>query len=459
MRTTVLDQFTSDEWRPSPAQPAQQEQRLGDLPRRAGPGGGHRGSDRHLEVLPRPELRDRLAAAALPGAAAPDRRRAAGASTPARSTSPTSTARHPTPLSYSVTAFTPDLSQTALRTSLRAPCLDPEADDRRCPATCPQVIRTQAEKVTKGAKSDFDKAVALQDWFRTGGGFTYSLDQRGGLRDGPARALRHRRPGRLLRAVRLRDGRHGPCPRDPFPRGGRLPRRAVAARRPDPLHQRRAARLAGDVLPRLGLGALRADPGTARGLRPAVHPEPERHPDPDPGPDLRTLEAPRSQARRAAPGRHHQGQLVVLGALAAGGRGAGPRAPADRAGRAAAGAAAAPAGLAATRCTSPRGPGPSWAPPPWTSGWTGPSTAPRASRPDGSPPRWRPDPRRSRHSRACWARSSAAATPRRPRSPTIEPDDRSRTVQTLDSWRHAMGASVEHPWRARLWPRSLWRRG
>ena len=42
------------------------------------------------------------------------------------------------------------------------------------------MIRTQAEKVTKNATSDFDKAVALQDWFRTGGGFTYSLDQRAG---------------------------------------------------------------------------------------------------------------------------------------------------------------------------------------------------------------------------------------------------------------------------------------
>jgi hypothetical protein len=38
---------------------------------------------------------------------------------------------------------------------------------------------------------------------------------------------------------------------------------------------------------------------------------------------------------------------------------------------------------------------------------------------------------------------------------TLEPDARERTAGTVDAWRHAMTASVRHPWRGRLWPKSL----
>ncbi len=34
--------------------------------------------------------------------------------------------------------------------------------------------------MTQGARTDYEKAVALQDWFRRDGGFTYSLEQRSG---------------------------------------------------------------------------------------------------------------------------------------------------------------------------------------------------------------------------------------------------------------------------------------
>ena len=55
------------------AQPAQRQRRPRGLPRRAGSVGGHRRSDRRVEALARPELLDRVAAAALPGAGAHDR--------------------------------------------------------------------------------------------------------------------------------------------------------------------------------------------------------------------------------------------------------------------------------------------------------------------------------------------------------------------------------------------------
>jgi hypothetical protein len=43
------------------------------------------------------------------------------------------------------------------------------------PADIPPIVRELAASVTQGKTSRFDKAVALQDWFRTSGGFEYSL--------------------------------------------------------------------------------------------------------------------------------------------------------------------------------------------------------------------------------------------------------------------------------------------
>ena len=45
---------------------------------------------------------------------------------------------------------------------------------------------------------------------------------------------------------------------------------------------------------------------------------------------------------------------------------------------------------------------------------------------------------------------------------TLDPELRSRTVETVESWRRAMAGSVqrERDWRGRIWPLSLvrWRR-
>ena len=43
------------------------------------------------------------------------------------------------------------------------------------PRNFPSSIRRLAERVTRGRSSKFEQAVALQDWFRVGGGFRYSL--------------------------------------------------------------------------------------------------------------------------------------------------------------------------------------------------------------------------------------------------------------------------------------------
>ena len=44
-----------------------------------------------------------------------------------------------------------------------------------CPAGIPTIVRTLANEVTRDAPSRYEKAVALQDWFREDGGFTYDL--------------------------------------------------------------------------------------------------------------------------------------------------------------------------------------------------------------------------------------------------------------------------------------------
>jgi len=45
------------------------------------------------------------------------------------------------------------------------------------PGGLPSVVRNQAVEVTTGARSDYEAALLLQDWFRESGGFEYSLRQ------------------------------------------------------------------------------------------------------------------------------------------------------------------------------------------------------------------------------------------------------------------------------------------
>lgn len=50
----------------------------------------------------------------------------------------------------------------------------------RVPASLPPVVKQTAQRVTRGAGSDYDKAVRLQDWFALNGGFTYNTEVRAG---------------------------------------------------------------------------------------------------------------------------------------------------------------------------------------------------------------------------------------------------------------------------------------
>jgi transglutaminase-like putative cysteine protease len=77
-------------------------------------------------------------------------------------------------LSWSMTAAKPQLSAYSMVHSLTAP-LAIQSAYTALPTSLPTSVRDLAEQVTKGASSRFEAAVMLQNWFRSTGGFRYSL--------------------------------------------------------------------------------------------------------------------------------------------------------------------------------------------------------------------------------------------------------------------------------------------
>lgn len=83
-----------------------------------------------------------------------------------------------TGLRYAVTALEPDVSPRDLRSAPKPEgTLWPQLN---LPGGIPAIVGRTAEEVTAGAATDYDRAVALQDWFTSGGGFSYSTSVRSG---------------------------------------------------------------------------------------------------------------------------------------------------------------------------------------------------------------------------------------------------------------------------------------
>ncbi|MET0837686.1 MAG: DUF3488 and transglutaminase-like domain-containing protein [Marmoricola sp.] len=177
LRTTVLDEFTSDEWRPSARSLPESNVADGAFPGAPGlaPGSNGRTDSWSLQLapyfsttwlpLPYPIL---------------DLKVKGGWRYDSRTLDVALTGRSAPPeLKYSATAFTPTIEPQALESAAQAPrkVFGPMTE---VPDDLPKVITTRAREVTKGASTDFAKAVALQDWFREDGGFRYSLQQRSG---------------------------------------------------------------------------------------------------------------------------------------------------------------------------------------------------------------------------------------------------------------------------------------
>ena len=78
-------------------------------------------------------------------------------------------------LRYTMTAVDLDVTSETLADSGTP---NGKVDDTfsEVPSDMPSMVRDLAIEVTDGATTSYDKAVALQNWFRDDGGFTYSLD-------------------------------------------------------------------------------------------------------------------------------------------------------------------------------------------------------------------------------------------------------------------------------------------
>ncbi len=79
-------------------------------------------------------------------------------------------------LDWEETAVVPDLDPRDLAAA-RSASSDVDSTYVDLPTDLPEVVSSLAASVTAQESSDFEKAVALQQWFREDGGFTYSLSR------------------------------------------------------------------------------------------------------------------------------------------------------------------------------------------------------------------------------------------------------------------------------------------
>lgn len=78
---------------------------------------------------------------------------------------------------WSMTAVQPDLSEADLAAARPTRSGDVSAQFLQLPDGVPPLVAALATDLTDGIDSDFEKAVALQRWFRESGGFRYSLER------------------------------------------------------------------------------------------------------------------------------------------------------------------------------------------------------------------------------------------------------------------------------------------
>ena len=155
-----------------------------------------------------------------------------------------------------------------------------------------------AREITAGSATPFDAAIALQRWFTTDGGFTYSTQVEGGSDEDALAAFLEERVG-YCEQFAADDGPDGPVGRHPGPGGGRVhpgpPRGQPVGRARD-----RCPRLA-RALDGLGrVGPVRADTRSPDDHDPGVHPRRSR---PTPTSCTDAASARRLRQRRRRPTR------------------------------------------------------------------------------------------------------------------------------------------------------------
>lgn len=178
LRTTVLDRFTSDEWRPSSRELPAENTADGVFPRPPGlaPGTATTEDRWSLQLAPGVTTTWLPIPAPIRDLAIAGRWRFESRTLDVTFVGDTV----PAPgLRYRATSLVPRITAEALSTAVPPPA-SLRTSMTEVPEDLPTVIRRRAREVTRGASTDFAKAVAIQDWFRQDGGFRYSLQRRSG---------------------------------------------------------------------------------------------------------------------------------------------------------------------------------------------------------------------------------------------------------------------------------------
>ncbi|MGH3414177.1 MAG: transglutaminase TgpA family protein [Marmoricola sp.] len=175
LRLAVLDQFTGDQWRPSTRQLPSGNDADGPLPQAPGLTNAVPG----VQTQWRLHLARNFETSWLPTPYPANQIKVAGDWRYDSTTLDVTNVGKPSAsegLRYDVDAFAPHFGPQLLRlTSVEAPP-SIQVPMTRLPAGLPPVIRRVAKRVVRGAHSEYARAVALQDWFRRDGGFTYSTE-------------------------------------------------------------------------------------------------------------------------------------------------------------------------------------------------------------------------------------------------------------------------------------------
>lgn len=172
LRLTVLDQFTGAEWRASNRQLPASNRASGALPIAPGlaPDAAGRATSWQIALtkgfetnwLPTPYP---VTSLAVTGDWRFDSR-----TLDIVNTGPATASEG---LSYRVNAFKPVYDANLLNVA-GTPVGQPVEGMTALPGQLPTVIARTAERLTRGATTEYEKLAVLQDWFRSNGGFTYS---------------------------------------------------------------------------------------------------------------------------------------------------------------------------------------------------------------------------------------------------------------------------------------------
>ena len=178
LRVTVLDQFTGIEWLPSPRRLATSNNADGNLPNAPGLSPTTSGTETPWTLRIEPAFQTTWLPTPYPTRRIDVNRgdwRYDLRTLDVASVDKTDTAD----LSYQLTGFTPQLSALRMQQAL-APPPEIAGPMTSVPGNRPSVITRIAEEVTAGATTDYDRMVKLQSWFRSTGGFSYSLEPQPG---------------------------------------------------------------------------------------------------------------------------------------------------------------------------------------------------------------------------------------------------------------------------------------